>query len=48
MSTLALALPPPRAAERPVYRVVVIAGSLLVAALAQVEFHLPFTPIRTQ
>src|SRR5205085_4968248 len=46
MTTLALALPPARAAERPVYRVgVVIGGSLLVAALAQVQFHLPFTPI---
>ena len=46
MTTLALALPPARAAERPAYRVgVVIAGSLLVAALAQVQFHLPFTPI---
>ena len=46
MTTLALALPPARAAERPLYRVgVVIAGSLLVAVLAQVQFHLPFTPI---
>ena len=46
MTTLALALPPVRAAERLAYRVgVVIAGSLLVAALAQVQFHLPFTPI---
>ena len=46
MTTLALALPPARAAERPGYRVgVVIGGSLLVAALAQVQFHLPFTPI---
>jgi biotin transport system substrate-specific component len=46
MTTLALALPPARAAERPAYRVgVVIAGSFLVAALAQVQFHLPFTPI---
>jgi biotin transport system substrate-specific component len=46
MTTLALALPPARAAERPLYRVsVVIGGSFLVAALAQVQFLLPFTPI---
>jgi len=43
---LALALPSARAAARPAYRIgVVVGGSLLVAALAQVQFHLWFTPI---
>jgi biotin transport system substrate-specific component len=46
MTTLALAVAPPGAANRLAYRiVVVVAGSLLVAALAQVEIHLWFTPI---
>ena len=46
MTTLALAVPPARAADRPLYRAaVVVAGSLLVAALAQIQFHLWFTPI---
>ncbi|MFL5766540.1 MAG: biotin transporter BioY [Actinomycetota bacterium] len=46
MTTLALALPPARTAERPAYRAgVAIGGSLLVALLAQVQFLLPFTPI---
>jgi biotin transport system substrate-specific component len=46
MTTLALALPPARAAERPAYRVaLVVGGSLLVAALAQLQFPLPFTPV---
>ncbi len=46
MTTLALAVPSPRAANRLAYRIaIVVAGSLLVAALAQVEFRLWFTPI---
>ncbi|MFL5738094.1 MAG: biotin transporter BioY [Actinomycetota bacterium] len=46
MTTLALALPPTRAAERRAYRVaLVVGGSLLVAALAQLQFPLPFTPV---
>jgi biotin transport system substrate-specific component len=46
MTTLALALPSSRASERRAYRIaLVVAGSLLVAALAQVEFRLWFTPI---
>src|SRR5207244_4386110 len=40
VTTLALAVPPAKAADRPVYRVaIVVAGSLPVAGLAQVEFH---------
>jgi biotin transport system substrate-specific component len=46
MTTLALAVPSPRAANRLAYRIaIVVAGSLLVAALAQVEIRLWFTPI---
>jgi len=48
MTTLALALAPPRerAQARVVYQVAVaLAGSLLVAGLAQVSIKLPFTPV---
>lgn len=48
MSTLALTLAPPRsrAAARIAYQVAcAIAGSALVAGLAQISFKLPFTPV---
>jgi biotin transport system substrate-specific component len=48
VSTLALTLAPPRsrAAARTVYQVAcAVGGSLLVAALAQISFRLPFTPV---
>lgn len=48
MSTLAFTLAPPRsrAGARAAYQVVcAVAGSLLVASLAQLSFHLPFTPV---
>jgi biotin transport system substrate-specific component len=46
MNTLALAVAPPRISDRPAYRIVaILAGSLFVAALAQVQIRLWFTPI---
>ena len=48
MSTLALTLAPPRsrAGARAVFEVAcAVAGSLLVAGLAQISIHLPFTPV---
>lgn len=48
MTTLALRLAPPRsrAAARAWFEVAcVVAGSLLIAGLAQLRFHLPFTPV---
>ena len=47
MSTLAEAIPRPdsRAARLATDAVLVVAGSLLVAGLAQVSFRLPFTPV---
>ena len=48
MSTLALTLAPPRsrASARAVFQVAcAIAGSVLIAGLAQISFPLPFTPV---
>jgi biotin transport system substrate-specific component len=48
VTTLALRLAPPRsrAAARAWFEVAcVVAGSLLIAGLAQLRFHLPFTPV---
>ena len=48
MSTIAMELAPPRSrlASRAAFAVAcAVAGSLLVAALAQVSFTLPFTPV---
>ncbi len=46
MSTLALAAAPPKVRSSTVYRVALaVAGSWLVAALAQFEVKLPFTPV---
>ena len=46
MSTLASALvPASRASARASRAALVVAGSLLVAALARLEIHLPFTPV---
>lgn len=46
MSTLASALvPASRASARASRVALVVAGSLLVAALARLEIHLPFTPV---
>jgi biotin transport system substrate-specific component len=48
MTTLALRLAPPRSrlAARTAFRIgCAIVGSMLVAALAQVTIHLPFTPV---
>ncbi|MGH2540492.1 MAG: biotin transporter BioY [Actinomycetota bacterium] len=48
MSTLAMALAPPRAAAgaRVAFRLAcAVAGSALVAGLAQISFTLPFTPV---
>jgi len=48
VSTLALSLAPPRsrAAARAAYQAAcVLGGSALVAALAQISFRLPFTPV---
>jgi biotin transport system substrate-specific component len=45
-TTLALAASPPRARSRTAWRVLlVLAGSWLVAGLAQLELRLPFTPV---
>lgn len=48
MSTLALTLAPPRsrAGARAAFEVAcAVAGSLLIAGLAQISIHLPFTPV---
>ena len=48
MSTLALTLAPPRsrtAARLSFEAALALAGSLLIAGLAQVSIHLPFTPV---
>jgi len=45
-TTLALAASPPRVRSRTAYRVLLaLAGSWLVAGLAQLELKLPFTPV---
>jgi biotin transport system substrate-specific component len=46
VSTIALQLAPPRSAARVGFQVAcAVAGSLLVGGLAQIAFHLPFTPV---
>ena len=48
MSTIALTLAPPRTqrSARVTYQVgCALAGSILIAGLAQISFHLPFTPV---
>jgi biotin transport system substrate-specific component len=46
VSTIALRLAPPRSAARVGFQVACAgAGSLLVAGLAQIAIHLPFTPV---
>jgi biotin transport system substrate-specific component len=46
MSTLAMQVSPPRVRTRTAYRLALaLAGSWLIAGLAQLEAHLPFTPV---
>lgn len=46
MTTLALAISPPKVRSKAAYQVALaLTGSWLVAGLAQVSIHLPFTPV---